>query len=60
MPEGLMTERPIWPLADMPDSSGDDAIETVTELPTILGHNLRRLRTRQCIGRLLPVWPMLL
>ena len=42
-----MTSRPPRPAPRTLDNSGDDAIEAVAELPAILGHNLRHLRTRQ-------------
>ena len=42
-----MSERPAWVLAGTGTSSGDDTVEAVAELPAILGHNMRRLRTRQ-------------
>ena len=47
MPEKRIAVRSVWPIMGMPDASGDDAIEAVAELPAILAHNLRRLRTRQ-------------
>lgn len=42
-----MTGRPPRPVRRTLDNSGEDATEAVAELPAILGHNLRRLRSRQ-------------
>lgn len=47
MPERHLTGRPAWPLAGMAESHGGAMIEAASELPGIVGHNLRRLRTRQ-------------
>lgn len=47
MPEGRIARRPAGPILGMPDCNGDDVMEAIAEIPAILGHNLRRLRTRQ-------------
>ena len=47
MPEGGLATRSALSLVGSGDAGGDDASEAVAELPAILGHNMRRLRTRQ-------------
>jgi transcriptional regulator with XRE-family HTH domain len=42
-----MADRPAWVLSGPGDAESDETTETVAELPLVLGHNLRRLRTRQ-------------
>lgn len=41
-----MPEHPTWVLSDA-DAEPTDATEMVADLPAVLGHNMRRLRTRQ-------------